>query len=176
MYALVTTEAITMLLKGGFDRIAVGLDVLQARQDQAGYSGFEEREYWMHEGLQGWARNPLFGHGVEAFRADYGITSHSTPVDLLYNTGLVGFCLFYALFVLLLYRLFRARRMPARTLHALVLATVVCYVFVSLSGTMFYHPYLAIFVAAAAALLHRFDAGSRPVASNARREASRLNC
>ena len=160
-YALVRTEAIMVMVKGGFDRIAVGLDVLQTMQNQTGYVGFEEREYWMHEGLQGWILNPMFGHGVEAFRAEYGTTSHSTPVDLLYNTGLVGFSLFYALFALLLCRLFRARRMPDRTLHALILGTVVCYVFVSLSGTMFYHPYLAIFVAAAAALLHRCDVGDR---------------
>jgi O-antigen ligase len=175
-YALVRTEDLSrVMVKGGFDRIAVGLNVLQARQDKTAYVGFEEREYWMHEGLQGWTLNPMFGHGVEAFRAEYGTTSHSTPVDLLYNMGLVGFSLFYALFALLLWRLFRARRMPDRTLHALILGTVVCYVFVSLSGTMFYHPYLAIFVAAAAALLHRCDVGGRPVASNASRETSRSN-
>lgn len=164
-YAIVNTEGIMMMVKGGFDRVLIGLDVLQARQDQAGYGGFGEREHWMLEGLQGWARNPLFGHGVEAFRADYGVTSHSTPVDLLYNTGLIGFCLFYALFALLLWRLFSARNVVvARMLHALVLATVVCYVFVSLSGTMFYHAFLAIFVGAAAALLRRFDTNASAVA------------
>ncbi len=138
-------------LQRGLERVALGVSVLQAREDRYGYEGFGERAYWMHEGLQAWVRNPLFGNGVEAFRSEYGITSHSTPIDLLYNTGLIGFSLFYAMFVALAWRLLDSR--SPRSLRALVLAGLICNFFIALSGTLFYQTFLAGFFATSAAVL-----------------------
>ncbi len=159
-YPLLSSGAIVARIEAGFDRLLVGISVLQAREDQAGYVGFEERQRWMQEGVQGWERNPVFGHGVEAFRANFGITSHSTPIDLLYNTGLIGFCLFYAVFLSLAWRLVVARKSPLRSLQMFVLAGIVCHVFVTLSGTVFYQGFTAAFIAVAAALLRRYASKS----------------
>src|SRR3569833_1944727 len=126
-----------LMISVGFVRILLGLDELQTREDKAGYSGFGEREYWMRDGLLGWTRNPLFGNGAEAFRADYGATSHSTPVDLLYNTGLIGTLLFFGMFASMAWRLLVARNKQATALPALVLAGIPCYQFASLSGAIF---------------------------------------
>ncbi len=153
VYAVMSSKAAMMMISGGFDRIVLGLDVLQTREDKAGYSGFGEREYWMREGLLGWTRNPLFGHGAEAFRADYGATSHSTPVDLLYNTGLIGTLLFFGMFASIAWRPLVARNIQANGLHALVLAGIPCYLFASLSGTIFYQSFMAIYVAFSVALV-----------------------
>ena len=90
-YGLASNDAVVERVQAGIDRVSIGLEVLSARDDvrrlqrlrQAAALG-ETRGWW--DG----PRNPVFGHGVEAFRADYGITSHSTPIDLLYNFGLIG--------------------------------------------------------------------------------------
>ena len=97
----------------------------------------------------------MFGHGAESFRAENGITSHSTPIDLLYNFGLVGLALFYAVFASLLWRLTGKVDARSQSLRALVLAGVVCQVFMSLSGTLYYQSFLALFVGTSTALLRR---------------------
>jgi hypothetical protein len=158
-YGIASSDLAVEGLQRGVNRVALGVNVLEARSDQSGYSGFEERAYWAHEGLQGWTRNPLFGHGVEAFRAKFGITSHSTPVDLLYNTGLIGFTLFYAMFISLLWRLFETQ--AAQSFKALTLASVVCSVFMGLSGTFFYQYFLAGSIAISVAMLQRSDQHAR---------------
>ncbi|HVC02271.1 MAG TPA: hypothetical protein VND80_08715 [Steroidobacteraceae bacterium] len=141
----------------GFQRVQLGVDVLEARGNVPGYSAFNERDYWEKMGFRGWAFNPIFGHGTEAFRADYGITSHSTPIDLLYNSGVIGLSLFYGIFVSLVWRIFRIEnRMPASQ-RSLIFGGIVCYVFVTLSGTMHYSLLLAAFVAISAALLRRYN-------------------
>ncbi len=152
-YGIASSNLAIEGLQRGVDRVTLGVNVLQAREDRLGYQGFDERAHWMREGLQAWTRNPLFGKGVEAFRADYGITSHSTPVDLLYNTGLIGFSLFYAMFVSLAVRLFNPR--ASRSLRALTFAAVVCNVFITFSGTVFYEAFQAGFIAIGTALLQR---------------------
>ena len=119
-------------------------------------------------GLKGWVKNPLFGHGVEAFRDSYGITSHSTPTDLLYNSGLIGFALFYGMFISLAWRLYctRGERPPA--FRALILGTLIAFAFITLSGTMHYNAFLAAFIGISTALLSK-DRGQtgRAVASAA---------
>lgn len=143
-------------LQSGTQRVALGIEVLQARDNVAGYSALDDRGEWMREGLSGWAHNPLFGHGVEGFRASFGITSHSTLIDLLYNSGLVGFALFYGIFMAMTWRLLRARR-AGRTVDALIFGALVCYVFITLSGTMHYNSSLAAFIALGTAILRSYS-------------------
>jgi hypothetical protein len=165
VYFVVSNDAVVERLIASFDRLSIGLAVLSAREDLPGYSGFGEREYWTMLGLQGWASNPLFGHGVEAFRAVYGVTSHSTPIDLLFNTGLIGFSLFYGMFIALAWRLLRTVDACSRGLRALVLAVLICNLFVALSGTLFYQSFVAGFVGVSVALLRKRQInGMRPEA------------
>jgi hypothetical protein len=161
-YLLATSPAVQSRLTTGIARLAIGLEVLQAREDVSGYSGFNERTDWMQSGLESWMRNPIFGEGVEAFRSDYGATSHSTVVDLLYNTGLVGFGLFYAVLGSLVLRLFELRGRLDPALGALVLAGTTSYAFMSLSGNVFYLAPLAAFVGLCAPLLERVQVAADP--------------
>jgi O-antigen ligase len=108
--------------------------------------------------------SPLFGNGVEAFRTDHGITSHSTPIDLLYNFGVIGFVLFYSIFGSIVMRLRAVQGKNLGNLPALIFAGVVCYVFITLSGTMEYNAFLGIFISVSTALLGRFDSSSQRAA------------
>jgi len=154
-YAVVSNDALVGILERGIDRVTLGVEVLQARENVPGYSAFESRERWQSDGLKGWLQNPLFGNGVEAFRDRFGITSHSTPVDLLYNFGLIGFTLFYAVFLSVFRRSLRAHDRTWDGLHALIFGASICYSFVSLSAPMHYNAFFAVFVAISATVLGR---------------------
>ena len=158
-YGIASSNLAREGLARGVERVTLGVNVLQTRTDEAGYHGFDERAYWARQGLEGWTSNPLFGHGVEAFRADYGITSHSTPIDLLYNTGLIGLLLFYGMYASLLWRTVKSR--ASHNVTALTLAVVVCNIFMSFSGTLFYQTFLAASIAIGAAMLERRNPSTR---------------
>ena len=164
VFAVVSNEAILNRVEVGVGRVARGVAIIQAGQDMSGSTSFDLRTDWAARGIEGWKTNPIFGDGVEAFRADHGTTSHSTPIDLLYNTGLIGFCLFYAIFVSIAWRLFKIRHSEVSGLRPLIFAGLTCYLFITLSGTVFYQTFFAVFVALSVALLrpHR-NAASRPV-------------
>ena len=162
-YAVVSDQAIMSDLAAGVDRVSIGVQVLHSREDVSGYSGFDEREYWAERGLEDWMYNPVFGHGVEAFRYVFGITSHSSPVDLLYNTGIIGFGLFYAVFGSVAARLLAAKRSWPRAPLMLIMAVLVCNVFVTLSATAFYQSFIAIFIAISVAILRYLERRSEDI-------------
>ncbi len=152
-YAIATNEIVTRSLERGFHRVSLGIEILQARENLQGYTSFEKRMLWMRDGLAGWAQNPLFGEGVEAFRSRFGLTSHSTAIDLLYNTGIIGFLLFYGVIASVLWRLHQTRHVAASGVRALVLGAMVCSLFISLSGNVHYGAVLAAIVALSVATL-----------------------
>jgi hypothetical protein len=154
-FAVISNDALLETVQNGLDRVSHGVEILQRREDVSGSTSFGERADWQNLGIKGWVRSPLFGNGVEAFRSDVGITSHSTPIDLLYNTGVVGFVLFYAVFVSLGIRLTQVRGSNLGSLPALIFAGLVCYSFITLSGAMHYNSFMAIFFAVSAGLLRR---------------------
>ena len=134
-------------LERGTARIVLGVQVLQAREDVAGYGAMNKRNLWMRDGVEGWMGAPLFGNGVESFRSRFGVTSHSTPIDLAYNGGLTAVVLFYAVLFTALADLLRncSRRLPAE--RFLMLAFLVCFIFITMSATMHYSAFLAVFLA-----------------------------
>lgn len=157
IYGASTSGAVVERVQAGFDRVSLGVAALQARQDITGSTSIDLRQDWTLRGLEGWLENPLFGHGVESFRANIGITSHATPIDLLYNTGLIGFALFYAMFVSIAWRLIVTSQSDTGNLRPLQLAALVCYVFMTLSGTFLYQSFLAVFVALSSVTLARYQ-------------------
>lgn len=162
-FALASNDAIMESIGRGMRRVSLGIDILQAREGIQGYGGFESRSNWLIEGIKGWVKNPVFGYGVEAFRSRLGMTSHSTPIDLLYNSGLIGFILFYSIFVSILWRLRRVRDVSAVPICALIFGTVVCYLLITLSGTMHYKSFLAAFIGISAGILRRYEWNDSPV-------------
>jgi hypothetical protein len=151
--AVLSNRFVVDAISKGAQRVSIGVKVLEKRGDVAGYSGFGDRDYWRVMGIEGWKVNPVFGYGTEAFRDDYGITSHSTPIDVMYNFGIIGLVLFYGIFASLLWRLLQLEGEKVSSQRALILAGIVCYVFVSLSGTLHYNDFLAAFAGISVSLL-----------------------
>lgn len=75
-----------------------------------------ERAALMSAGLHLWSQYPLFGVGADQYRyytADYGLRqtySHSNPVEILANFGLLGAMLYYGIYARLSWRLWSAWR------------------------------------------------------------------
>jgi hypothetical protein len=153
IFAVSTNESLLDTMQRGAQRVMLGVEVLQAREDLPGYSAFAERGNWSQFGIEGWKQNPVFGYGTEAFRAAYGITSHSTPIDIMYNFGVIGLLLFYGVFASLAWRLLQLEGPRVSNRRALILGGLVCYAFISLSGTIHYNAFLAVFVGISVALL-----------------------
>jgi len=152
--AIRSNDAVVERIDAGVDRVNNGIQVLANREDDSnGTATFDLRRQWKDQGLKGWRQNPILGYGVEGFRADVGITSHSTPIDLLYNSGLIGFVLFYAALLSIGWRLYRAMEYSAAGLRAFLTGLLICYLFITLSGTMYYDAFLAVFVGTSAAIL-----------------------
>jgi hypothetical protein len=160
--AVVSNDNLMERLEGAASRLALGVELIQAQEDVTGYLGRENRVSWAREGLSGWVRNPVFGYGVEAFRSQVGITSHSTPIDLLYNSGLIGFVLFYSIFASILWRLFLVRNARPAIVYALIFGTLVCFLFITLLGTMHYSSFLAAFIGISVGLLIRYQGQNSP--------------
>jgi len=152
-YAVTSNQDLRDRVEAGYVRVSMGADVLVAREDKTGGAGLGNRENWTKRGIEGWMANPVFGEGVEAFRGDFHYTSHSTVVDLLYNTGLIGFVLFYASLGSVGLRLFQSQDPRARSPRALIFGALTCYGFISLSGTMYYDVFLAAVMAISTALV-----------------------
>ena len=157
---LLSNDALKRTLQVGMDRVALGIEVLQARDNVSGYSSFESRATWLSEGVGEWLRNPLFGYGVEAFRDRYGMTSHSTPVDLLFNSGLIGLTLFYGIFAAMFSRVLHVRAIARDGRLIVITGGWACYLFVSLSAPMHYNAFLALFIAISTSILR--ECSGRP--------------
>ena len=157
VYGVMSNQVLTDRVQGGFDRISTGVAVLTNREGDSGGIGLGVREQWKNEGLKGWADNPVFGYGIEGFRSDFGITSHSTPVDLLYNSGLIGCTLFYGILASIAWRLLTARDTGQRNLRARMAIFVIAYSFMSLSGNIYYESLLAIFVGVSSGIMLRLE-------------------
>ena len=127
-FAVVSNQETVASLERGANRVALGIEVLRAREELPGYTSFELRASWQREGFRGWTENPMFGHGVEAFRSKYGITSHASHVEFAYNSGLIGLTLFYGIFASIFLRLYRARRGELRNARLGILGGLVVIV------------------------------------------------
>jgi hypothetical protein len=160
-YVVFSNPAVAERLEYGVARLTIGLKVLQARDDTEGYSGFAERLNWARDAASAVAKNPVFGAGIEAFRHKHGISSHSTPVDIAYNLGLIGLISFYAVLASVAVRVFARGFRSQRALRALVLASMACYAFVSLSGTFFYNAFMAATIGIGVALLRAAQSSSQ---------------
>jgi len=65
----------------------------------------------IQEGLRGWLKSPIFGHGIDSFRyfSQYGTYSHNNYVELLYSTGIIGTSVYYGYSLILTYKLFKSK-------------------------------------------------------------------
>lgn len=123
-----------------YDRIVrvVSAEVRYADSDASSFERLDMIQY----GLRMWQQSPLWGHGNEAFRVEYGKYSHNNYVELLANYGLIGFSFYYIPFLILsasLVPILRSQRLLVKNETAWILACI----FACLVSNLFIPAYYA---------------------------------
>lgn len=74
------------------------------------------RETMYREGLEFLVSSPIFGIGFDQFRLNSvsNMYSHSNYIELLSNTGIVGFIIYYSIYLSLIRKLFLIRRVSTK--------------------------------------------------------------
>lgn len=78
-----------------------------------GDGSFNWRRLMLEEGWRYFKENPVFGYGIDSFRYMFGIEkgletySHNTFIEILVSGGMVGFLLYYSLYVFILLKLWK---------------------------------------------------------------------
>ncbi len=64
------------------------------------------------DGISAWLEAPLLGYGLNSFAENmgYGAYAHNNYVELLYDIGLIGFTIYYSVFVYYLINLFKNKK------------------------------------------------------------------
>jgi len=71
-----------------------------------GWSGNVRMEM-VREGFYLWLNNPFFGNGIGQFSvmSSFGVYSHNNYIEILSNLGLIGFFLYYGIYILIIFQL-----------------------------------------------------------------------
>jgi O-antigen ligase len=129
--------------------------------EQSGDTSFDTRSGMISRGLDLWVSSPLFGHGNEGFRvmSGFGGYSHSTPIELLVNYGVIGLICYYLFYVLLIRKLLpmlRSQSDYVRVYGFWILLSLACILFWSAAAVCYYEKPIAMLLAALAGLTHHY--------------------
>lgn len=94
-----STLDLSYTLKNLFHRLEVFTVSLQAGASSGGSTG--DRIMMINDAINLWATSPIIGNGLAAFEQIYGHYSHNNMTELLASFGIVGFVLYYSLYVYL---------------------------------------------------------------------------
>lgn len=102
IYHLVTTLPMFSTISERFEKLFGGFF-----GEGTSYETDMTREKYITEGLQAFYESPIFGNGTGHSYALFGTYSHNNFVELLMNYGIVGFCLYYIPYAVLIVKLFK---------------------------------------------------------------------
>ncbi len=115
-------------------RIEAGLSFLQGDLSKADASSIL-RDKMIEGGLKGWLSSPIWGHGFDSFK-HYNVTitglstySHNNYVEMLFNTGIIGFFLYYSFYVYILKKALTSKQKVSMSSRAFASAFIVAMVF-----------------------------------------------
>ena len=102
IYVAITTLPMFATINDRFELLFDGFFA-----DNVSYKTDEMRKLMISRGLEAFVEKPLFGHGTGYSYVLFGTYSHNNLVELLMNYGLVGFCLYYGLYLVLIVKLLK---------------------------------------------------------------------
>lgn len=94
---------------------------------------FNERQNMIISGLRYFSEKPLFGHGINGFMNLYGDEfgnygyAHNNFVELLVGIGLIGFTIYYSIYIYLLYNLSIKTIREKDNISAFLFSVIVSY-------------------------------------------------
>ena len=137
-----------------FYRITAMFDYFSGTHDYTVDASTSMRETLLQTGLKAIPENPLFGHGIGSspfvvaahLGSNYegGDYFHNNYVQLLVETGIIGFSLFYMAIIVILKKLWNLRN--ESPLAVLLLAILAIFLFCDTNNTTYYHKIYIIFL------------------------------
>jgi O-antigen ligase len=112
-----------------------------------------QRSELVKRGIQFWEESPILGSGINNYRYlhqkkfGYSIYSHSTPIELLVGTGIVGTLFYYIFFLLFFYRFIRYYRKTKSFLYIAFIAALLSLMLISFGQRMYADFYQFFFLA-----------------------------
>ena len=90
-----------------------------------------------------WSKKPLFGWGADQFRyiSGFGTYSHNNYLELLATVGIVGFILFYGIYIYILIqgaKFFRSKNIDKKNLGFWILVTGMSFVIMDIAAVSYY--------------------------------------
>jgi hypothetical protein len=119
-----------------------------------------DRSYLVERGIELWKASPLIGHGNDSFTyiSGFGTYSHSNPVELMANLGILGLVLYYGVHykgIFRAVRLMKLRRSYARCIGIWFVVAMICFIgLFDLFAVSYYDKAIAIFLGAALAVIY----------------------
>lgn len=105
IYNLITSLEMFSTISERFEKLFGGFF-----GDDTSYDTDMTRKRYVAEGLEAFYRNPLFGNGTGISYSLFGTYSHNNFVELLMSYGIIGFCLYYIPYAVLIVKLFKLVR------------------------------------------------------------------
>ena len=85
-----------------------------------------ERIFFIEKAIDGFFDSPLYGHGFRSFEAKFTLYSHNNYLELLYSIGIIGFFLYYSIYLKLCMMAFKA---DAKTKFLLIFSILsLCFI------------------------------------------------
>lgn len=119
IYVLITTLPVFSTINERFNLLFEGFF-----GGKISYETDQTRKMMIQKGLEAFYQKPLFGHGTGYSYTLFGTYSHNNFVELLMSYGLVGFCLYYSFYLVLIIKLFKLAM--KNDLYAIFFFTYVC--------------------------------------------------
>ena len=82
--------------------------IYQRLSTGSGYSLVKARSEWANEAIRLFNMNPIFGVGFNHYRilSIFGTYSHSTYLELISTTGIIGTLIYFSAYIVIIYNLF----------------------------------------------------------------------
>lgn len=120
---------------------------LESYLSVSGNSSDNLRAELIRYGLELFAENPLFGYGLNNYRLFHwsGVYSHNNYIEVLVSLGIVGFIVYYLIFVKSITALFRKRRY-LNPIHFLLIFSIISSFIFDYGMVQFYSKDIWIFM------------------------------
>lgn len=169
------------------NRVEGFVDVLLSGDTKAeDGNSIDERVSMINDGMEVIAEHPFAGVGLDNFRTvtGAGTYAHSNIIEVAASTGLIGFLIYHAMYVLVTLRILRLMRMPGvnRTVARLGLVGLMAYFLMDITRVSYYEKTSWIYFAMLGALIEAhlrqskqqtLESSIRPRRSRRRRRRSK---